>query len=303
VEAPGVGKVCYERTVDHVPKLLVVLQLLIDDLVQERAAFTHGVASEFGEDIRNGYIVLVADPFDVLNDLLDLVFVVVLEGERRLDGKSAADVDRIERVADLFQFTVLEDEAAEFTPVICRIVDTGVDKEVQHPEFRLLAGGNSLLVKRSDVAVTDAEARRVKFELRFFVRCYADAYFVTALDVAFIDVELPHLVEDRDTVMKSFVEKFRDILRIQRHLETVAEDVCILCHESLLHQAADDAYVERGRRFDVDVITQRLFEDERKMGRLRAIGVRVRAVVAKALQGVVESSLYKPDVLADAGKV
>src|SRR5690606_41986784 len=81
---------------------------------------------------------------------------------------------------------------------------------MQHFEFRLLAGRDAFLVKRRDVAVSDAESRGVKLELRLFVGRYADADFVISLHVALIDVELTHLIEDGYAVVKSFVEKLGD---------------------------------------------------------------------------------------------
>src|SRR5690606_183488 len=137
-----------------------------------------------------------------------------MERQGCLDWETAADVDRIQRITNLSEFTILEDEAAEFTPVVCGVLDTRVDEKVEHLKFRLFTGCNSFFVERCDVAVTNAKTRRVKLKLRFFVGGDSDTHFVAALDIPLVHVELTHLVEDGDAVVKPFVEQFGDVLRI-----------------------------------------------------------------------------------------
>src|SRR5688572_27242162 len=107
-----------ERAIDHVPKFLVVLKFLIDHFIQYGTAFPYGVASKFRKNVWNRYVVLVTNPLDVFHDLLDHVFIIILESERGLDGESTADIDRIQRWTNLLQFAILENEAAELTPIV-----------------------------------------------------------------------------------------------------------------------------------------------------------------------------------------
>src|SRR5690606_40475163 len=74
-------------------------------------------------------------------------------------------------------------------------------------------------------------------------RRHAYPYLVIPGDVLLIDVELAHLVENRNAVNKSLIEQFGDVLGIQRHLEAVAEDVCVFGYPALVYQAPDDGYL------------------------------------------------------------
>src|SRR5258706_5864088 len=106
-----------ERSIYHVPELFVVLKFLIYHRIQHCPAFTHSEASKFGEDVRHGHIVLLTNPLDVFHDLLDHVLVIVLKGERCFNWEAAPDINRVENVADLSHLAILENEAAEFTPI------------------------------------------------------------------------------------------------------------------------------------------------------------------------------------------
>src|SRR5690606_40549364 len=97
---------------DHIPEFFVVLQFLIDNVVQNGATFSNGIATEFCEDVWNGNVVLVANPLYVFNDLLDHVTVVVVESQRCFDREAATDIDRVQSLADLAQLTVLENKTA-----------------------------------------------------------------------------------------------------------------------------------------------------------------------------------------------
>ena len=123
---------CDEGSVDHVPEFFIVLKFLIDHLVEEGAAFAYGIASEFRKNVGHRHVVLVADPFDIFDDLLDHVLIVEVEGQRCLNGKASTDVDGVQRVADLAEFAILENETAQLAPVIGSVLNAGIDKEMEH---------------------------------------------------------------------------------------------------------------------------------------------------------------------------
>ena len=93
VNAPSVGKSGYERAVDHIPKLAVVLLLLVEDAVEGCTAFAHGETAEFGEDIRFINTTDGADIFDLRKHFLRHVFIVVGGGEGGFAGESTADIE------------------------------------------------------------------------------------------------------------------------------------------------------------------------------------------------------------------
>ena len=138
LDTPGIGQSSDERTVDHIPELAIVLLLLVDTRVEHCATFANGERTKLGEDVGLGHAVFVARVLDLCNDLLGQVLVVVLEVERILDRETAADVQTIQIGAHLLQFAINADTLAQLIPIVRRILDTGIDKEVQHFELELL---------------------------------------------------------------------------------------------------------------------------------------------------------------------
>src|SRR6185369_14702719 len=104
---------CNEGAIDHVPKLFVVLQFLIDYRIDDSTAFGHGETSKFCKNIRDCHIVLLTNPFDVFYDLLDHVFIIISKGEGLLHWKSATNIDRVESVADFLHLTILKNKATQ----------------------------------------------------------------------------------------------------------------------------------------------------------------------------------------------
>ena len=303
VDTPRVGQGGDERRVDHVPVLAVVLLLLIDDRVERRAAFAHGERSELGEDVRLLDAVALADVLDLRHDLLGQVLVVVFEVERVLDGESAADVEAVELWADGFQLAVDVHALRELVPVVGRVLDSGVDEEVEHLELELLAVLELGLVELDDVVVADAEARGVELELGLLLAGDADANLALLGEGVLEQVELLLVVQYGDSVGESVVYELGDVLDILRALESVADDVAVLVDDASVVEGVDDVDVVGRRGLEVDVVLHRLLEHERKVARLGAVAVVVRALVIDLGHRHVEHALGSVDLLRDLGQV
>lgn len=116
----------------------VVLLFLVDDRVERSTALAHGKGSELGEDVGLFDVVALADVFDLGDDLLGQVLVIVVEVERVLYGECAADVEAVQFRTDLLQLAVEIHALRKFIPIVGRIADAGIDEEMQHLELKLL---------------------------------------------------------------------------------------------------------------------------------------------------------------------
>src|SRR5919199_6323353 len=67
--APRIWDLGYERTIDHVPKLLVVLQLLVNYLVDNCTTFTNRIRTELSKNMWYRYVIIVANPLYTFHDL------------------------------------------------------------------------------------------------------------------------------------------------------------------------------------------------------------------------------------------
>ena len=65
-------------------------------------------------------------------------------------------------------------------------------------------------------------------------------------------------------------------------------------------EASDDRDVKGRRCFNMHVVLEGLFHDERKMGGLGAIAIGVAAVIFDFFNRFVEGRLNKPDILTDS---
>ena len=79
MKSPGVRKARHEGIVDHVPALAVILLLDIQDFEYGRAALADGEVAELRVDVRNLHAVSVAHGLDLVHDLLDHIFVVIID--------------------------------------------------------------------------------------------------------------------------------------------------------------------------------------------------------------------------------
>src|SRR5690606_40008925 len=161
---------------------------------------------------------------------------------------------------------VLKDETAQLTPIVSSVLDPGVDKEVQHLERYFITFLDLLPVEWRNVAVADTQPRGVKFKLGFFIGGYADSHLVRLVHTLLICVDLAHLVQNGNAVMEPLVQQFGNVLRVQGHLETVADDVCILCYLAAVVEGSDDRDIICGGSLNMDVSgLHRLFQHEGEM--------------------------------------
>ena len=79
VQSPGVRETRHKRVVDHIPALAVILLLDIQHLEYCRAALADGEVAELRVDVRNLHTVGVAHGLDLVHDLLDHIFVVIID--------------------------------------------------------------------------------------------------------------------------------------------------------------------------------------------------------------------------------
>ena len=218
-------------------------------------------------------------------------------------GNPPPDVEAVQLGADGLQFAVDVHALRQLVPVVCGVLDSGVDEEVEHLELELLAVAELRLVEVHDVVVADAEARGVEVELRLLLA--GDAY----ADLAFLgegvleEVELLLVVEHGDGVCEAVVDELCDVFDVLRAFESVADDVPVLVDDSAVVEGVDDVDVVRRGGFEVDVVLHGLFQDEREVARLCAVAVVVRALVVDLCHRHVEHSLGAVDLLGDLREV
>ena len=303
VDAPRVGQGGDERRVDHVPVLAVVLLFLVDDRVEHRAAFAHGERAEFGENVGFLDAVALADVLDLRHDLLGEVLVVVFEVERVLDRETAADVEAVQLGTDGLQLAVDVHALRQLVPVVGRVLDAGVDEEMQHLELEFLAVAEFCLVEIDDVVVADSQPRGVEVELGFLLAGDADADLALLGERVLEQLQLLLVVQHGDRVRETVVDELGDILDVLRAFETVADDVAVLVDDAAVVEGVDDVDVVGRRGFQMDVVLHGLFQHEREVARLGAVAIVVRTLVVDLRHRHVEHALGAVDLLGDLRQV
>ena len=107
---------------------------------------------------------------------------------------------------------------------------------MQHLKFELRIVFNLFFVETDDVAVAHAETRGVEIELRFLLRCYADAEghgLLWVLKQAVESVVLVFIVENRYHVGKAVGMKSNNVLNVLQPFVTVAHNKDVFGYKSL----------------------------------------------------------------------
>ena len=132
IEAPGIRDSVHQAVVNQIPELRIILLFLLQYGKDGSTAFTHCIFSKFGVDIRVINAFLMSRMFDVDDDFINLVFVIMIKGKIITNRKSTTDINGIERRANLLEFCKDLQCLLEFSPIIKRIPDTGIYKQMQH---------------------------------------------------------------------------------------------------------------------------------------------------------------------------
>ena len=279
VDPPDVGQRRHERAVDHIPALAIVLLLLVDDREKRRAALADGKRSELGEDVRLVDSGLIAYVLDLGDDLLGNVLVVVVESERVLDRETASDIQRVELRADFLQLAINVQTLAQLIPVVRGILDSGIDEKVQHLEPEFLVPLDFRTIILDDIVITDTQPRRIEIELRLLLRGDPDTDFAPGIDRRVEQLELLLIIDDRNRILKAAVDQRGDVFDILRTLESVAYDVNALIDHAAVVQRIDDMDIVGRRRFEIDVVLERLLQHEREVRALGAIAIVIAAFI------------------------
>ena len=303
VDAPRIGQSRDEGAVDHVPVLAVVLLFLIDDRVEGRAAFADGKRSEFSEYVRFVDSVAGTDVLDLRDDLFGQVLVVVREVERVFDRKAASDVEAVQIGANGLQFAVDVQAFRQFVPVVGRVLDTGIDEEVQHFELELLVFLDLGFVEVDDVVVADPQARGVELEFGLLLAGDPDADFAFFGNGIVVEVDLFLVVDHGDRVFEPVVDQLGDIFDVLRTFEAVADDIAVLVDHAAVVQGVDDVNVVSRGGFEMNVVFHRLFQHEREVTRLGTVAVVVCTLVIDLRHRYVEHALGPVDLLGDLRQV
>jgi len=186
------------------------------------------------------------DVLDLRDDLFGQVLVVVREVERVFDRKAASDVEAVQIGANGLQFAVDVQALRQFVPVVGRVLDTGIDEEVQHFELELLVFLDLGFVEVDDVVVADPQARGVEFEFGFFLAGDPDADFAFLGNGIVVEVDLLLVVDHGDRVFESVVDQLGDVFDVLRAFEAVADDIAVLVDHAAVVQGVDDVNVVSG---------------------------------------------------------
>src|SRR6185437_16725097 len=95
-------------------------------------ALAYRITSKFGEDMRHGYIAPLASLLDIPHYFVDHELIIIFESQGMLDRETAADVDRIQLRADLFQLAIQIDHLIQLAPIIDVVLDALVEKDMEH---------------------------------------------------------------------------------------------------------------------------------------------------------------------------
>ena len=221
---------------------------LAQNTVEGRARFAHRVAAKLGEDVRLFDALCLTNLLDLRDDFLGHVLVVVGVGQAVLDGESAPDVQGVKGRANLLKLDVHAHRLIELIPVVGRVVDTRVDKEVKHLQLHVGDVLDVVLVHRNHFFVANPQSRRVEFELGLFFGCDAYAYFdrmrVLWIDLFHEQVELFAVVHNRNHVGPTIVDHPCNVLGVLRPLVAVAHDELVFGDASFFFECFNQVDVK-----------------------------------------------------------
>lgn len=186
------------------------------------------------------------DVLDLRDDLFGQVLVVVREVERVFDRKAASDVEAVQIGANGLQFAVDVQALRQFVPVVGRVLDTGIDEEVQHFELELLVFLDLGFVEVDDVVVADPQARGVELEFGLLLAGDPDTDFAFFGNGIVVEVDLLLVVDHGDRVFESVVDQLGDVFYVLRAFEAVADDVAVFVDHAAVVQGVDDVNVVSG---------------------------------------------------------
>ena len=118
--------------------------------------------------------------------------------------------------ANGLQFAVDVQAFRQFVPVVGRVLDTGIDEEVQHFELELLVFLDLGFVEVDDVVVADPQARGVELEFglsSLAIRIPILHFFGNGIVV---EVDLFLVVDHGDRVFEPVVDQLGDIFDVLR---------------------------------------------------------------------------------------
>ena len=186
------------------------------------------------------------DVLDLRDDLFGQVLVIVREVERVFDRKAASDVEAVQIGANGLQFAVDVQALRQFVPVVGRVLDTGIDEEVQHFELELLVFLDLGFVEVDDVVVADPQARGVELEFGLLLAGDPDTDFAFFGNGIVVEVDLLLVVDHGDRVFESVVDQLGDVFDVLRAFEAVADDVAVFVDHAAVVQGVDDVNVVSG---------------------------------------------------------
>ena len=205
-----------------------------------------GKRSEFSEYVRFVDSVAGTDVLDLRDDIFGQVLVVVREVERVFDRKAASDVEAVQIGANGLQFAVDVHALRQLVPVVGRVLDTGIDEEVQHFELELLVFLDLGFVEVDDVVVADPQARGVELEFGLLLAGDPDTDFAFFGNGIVVEVDLLLVVDHGDRVFESVVDQLGDVFYVLRAFEAVADDVAVFVDHAAVVQGVDDVNVVSG---------------------------------------------------------
>jgi hypothetical protein len=163
----------------------------------------------------------------------------------------------------------------EFAPVVETVLDTGVDKEVEHVELQLGVVLDLFVEEGNNVEQTEAKAAGVELEIGFFLGSNADADFGYCFDVLGVVVEFVGGVNYGDDVFETIVDEADDGGQIVLRLKAVADDGDVLIDLAPLKEPPDQVYVVGGADFQLNTVVKCLLNNVGKVTTLGTIAVGV----------------------------
>ena len=150
---------------------------------------------------------------------------------------------------------------------------------MQHLEPEFLVPLDFRTIILDDIVITDTQPRRIEIELRLLLRGDPDTDFAPGIDRRVEQLELLLVVDDRNRILKAAVDQRGDVFDILRTLESVAYDVNALIDHAAVVQRIDDMDIVGRRRFEIDVVLERLLQHEREVRALGAIAIVIATLV------------------------
>lgn len=150
---------------------------------------------------------------------------------------------------------------------------------MQHLEPEFLVPLDFRTIILDDIVITDTQPRRIEIELRLLLRGDPDTDFAPGIDRRVEQLELLLIIDDRNRILKAAVDQRGDVFDILRTLESVAYDVNALIDHAAVVQRIDDMDIVGRRRFEIDVVLERLLQHEREVRALGAIAIVIAAFI------------------------